>query len=151
MAILTTTISESIIINDNQVAMTKVLSTDDVQDTYIRQVVCNVGTTTVTTFAASPGASPGAIDYDKVKYLRVTNLEALENIQVTFVSDSKNDNYTINLRPGSSHILNQASKVLEGDTTSFPTNLNNLVSIDVHSLGEENSPRVEIFIGVSIT
>ena len=149
MALLTTTISESIIVNDSQVAMTKILTTDDVQDTYIRQVVCDIGETTVTTFAASPGASPGAIDYDKVKYLRVTNLEEEQSVQVTFISDGKTDNYTINLRPGSSHILNQASKVLEGDTTTWPTTLNNLISIKVTSLGEENTPRVEVFIGIA--
>tara|TARA_R110000765_G_scaffold318278_1_gene410592 strand:+ start:19 stop:471 length:453 start_codon:yes stop_codon:yes gene_type:complete len=149
MANLTVTISEAIVINGAQRGSANNLTIVDIQDTFERVVTCvNSQTTTIATFAASPYTSAGAIDVDRCKYVRVTNLDSAGWIELAIQTTTSS--YTVLLTPGTSHILSQAEAVALGEVgaPSFGTMLN-LASIQVTPVGVSFDPRVEIFVGVA--
>jgi len=146
MADLTVTISESIIVNNANRGSTNTTTIADIIDTFERVVTCiNGNVTTIATFAAQPYTSAGAIDVDRCKYVRITNLDAAAWIEVAIVTTASN--YTVLLTPGTSHILAQGEAVAlaEEDTSPSFGTLENLASIQVKPVGVSFDPRVEIF------
>jgi len=146
MANLVVTISESVSINGALRGSSNSLTVTGIEDTFERVVTCvNSQTTTIATFAASPFTSVGAIDVDRCKYVRVTNLDADAWIELAIVTTTTN--YQVLLTPGTSHILAQAEGVAVGEADTSPafTNLGNLASIQVKPVGVSFDPRVEIF------
>ena len=146
MATLTTTISESVTLNGATRGSTNTFSVADILDTFERIVTCiNGNVTTIATFAAQPYTSAGAIDVDRCKYVRVTNLDADAWIEVAVVTSASN--YQVLLTPGASHILAQAAAVVVAEEDTSPTfgSLENLASIQVKPVGVSFDPRVEIF------
>ena len=146
MATLTTTISESVTLNGATRGSTNTFSVADILDTFERIVTCiNGNVTTIATFAAQPYTSAGAIDIDRCKYVRVTNLDADAWIEVAVVTSASN--YQVLLTPGASHILAQAEAVAVAEEDTSPTfgSLENLASIQVKPVGASFDPRVEIF------
>jgi hypothetical protein len=146
MATLTTTVIESVTINGALRGSTNTVTTTDIGDTFERVVTCiNGNVTTIATFGAQPYTSAGAIDIDRCKYIRVTNLDADAWIEVAVVTTASN--YQVLLTPGQSHILAQAEAVAlaEEDTSPSFGTLENLASIQVQPVGASFDPRVEIF------
>ena len=146
MATLTTTISESVTLNGATRGSTNTFSVADILDTFERIVTCiNGNVTTIATFAAQPYTSAGAIDVDRCKYVRVTNLDSEAWIEVAVVTTASN--YQVLLTPGASHILAQAEAVAVAEEDTSPTfgSLENLASIQVKPVGASFDPRVEIF------
>ena len=146
MADLVTTISESVTINGALRGSTNSVTTADIVDTFERVVTCiNGNVTTIATFGTQPYSSAGAIDIDRCKYVRVTNLDTAAWIEVAIVTSASN--YQVLLTPGQSHILCQAEAVAlaEEDTSPSFGTLENLASIQVQPVGVSFDPRVEIF------
>jgi len=146
MADLTTTITESVTINGALRGSTNSLTVTGIEDTFERVVTCiNGNVTTIATFAAQPYTSAGAIDVDRCKYVRVTNLDTAAWIELAIVTTASN--YTVLLTPGTSHILAQAEAVAlaEEDTSPSFGTMENLASIQVKPVGVSFDPRVEIF------
>jgi len=146
MADLTTTITESVTINGALRGSTNSLTVTGIEDTFERVVTCiNGNVTTIATFAAQPYTSAGAIDIDRCKYVRITNLDANGWIELAIVTTASN--YTVLLTPGTSHILAQAEAVAlaEEDTSPSFGTMENLASIQVQPVGVSFDPRVEIF------
>ena len=146
MADLVVTISESVTINGALRGSANSITVGDIVDTFERVVTCvNSQTTTIATFAASPYTSAGAIDVDRCKYVRITNLDAAAWVEVAMVTTASN--YQVLLTPGTSHILAQGEAVAlaEEDTSPSFGTLENLASIQVKPVGVSFDPRVEIF------
>ena len=146
MAGLVITISESVTINGTLRGSANSITVTDIVDTFERVVTCvNSQTTTIATFAASPYTSAGAIDVDRCKYVRITNLDAAAWVEVAIVTTASN--YQVLLTPGTSHILAQGEAVAlaEEDTSPSFGTLENLASIQVKPVGVSFDPRVEIF------
>ena len=146
MANLTVTITESVTVNGALRGSSNSLTIADISDTFERVVTCvNSQTTTIATFAASPFTSAGAIDVDRCKYVRITNLDANGWVEVAIVTTASN--YTVLLTPGTSHILAQGEAVAlaEEDTSPSFGTLENIASIQVKPVGTSYDPRVEIF------
>ena len=146
MADLVVTISESVTINGALRGSANSITVTDIVDTFERVVTCvNSQTTTIATFAASPYTSAGAIDVDRCKYVRITNLDAAGWVEVAIVTTASN--YQVLLTPGTSHILAQGEAVAlaEEDTSPSFGTLENLASIQVKPVGVSFDPRVEIF------
>ena len=146
MANLTVTLTEAITINGAQRGSTNNLTVADIVDTFERIVTCiNGNVTTIATFGAQPYSSAGAIDVDRCKYVRVTNLDADAWIELAIQTTTSS--YTVLLTPGTSHILCQAEAVVlaEEDTSPSFGTLENLASIQVQPVGVSFDPRVEIF------
>jgi hypothetical protein len=104
-------------------------------------------TTTIATFAASPHTSAGAIDLDRTKYIRVTNLSDTEVMDIAVVTT--NTNYQVVLTAGNSHILCQAdtTAIGEEDTTPAFGTLENITNIQVRPRGSADV-QVEMFVGL---
>ena len=146
MADLVTTISESVTINGAVRGSSNSVTTADIVDTFERVVTCiNGNVTTIATFGTQPYSSAGAIDIDRCKYIRVTNLDDNGWIELAIVTTASN--YTVLLTPGTSHILAQAEAVAlaEEDTSPSFGTMENLASIQVKPVGVSYDPQVEIF------
>jgi hypothetical protein len=150
MADLTTTISESVTLNGSIRGSSNTVTTIGISDVLERIVTCvNSQTTTIATFAASPFTSAGALDVDRAKYIRITNLNTDGWIEVAIVTTASN--YQVLLTPKESHILCRAEAVAlaEEDTSPSFGTLENLASIQVKPVGVSFDPQVEIFVAVA--
>ena len=150
MADLTTTVTESVVLNGALRGNTNTVTTTGINNVFERIVTCeNSQETVVALFAVAPYTSPAAIDAAAVKYIRITNLDADAWIEVAVLGTATS--YTVLLTPGHSHILAQGEAVLlaEEDTSPSFGTLENLASIQVQPVGVSFDPRVEIFVGVA--
>tara|TARA_R100001463_G_scaffold41999_1_gene88248 strand:+ start:166 stop:615 length:450 start_codon:yes stop_codon:yes gene_type:complete len=148
MADLVTTLSESVTLNGSLRGSTNSVTTTGINDVFERIVLCTQAQeTTVCSFAASPYTSVGAIDVDRTKYLRITNLSTTENIEVAFVGSATL--YQVLITPGNSHVLSQAEAVLlaEADTTPSFGTLEDLGRVTVKPTSTTDV-RVEVFVGL---
>ena len=149
MADLVTTISETVTLNGSLRGSVNSVTTTGINDVFERIVTCaHSQTTTIATFAASPHTSAGAIDVDRTKYIRVTNLDALAEIELAIVTTASN--YQVTITAGNSHILSQGAAIALGEedtTPSFGT-MEDIASLQVKPVGDSYNPRVEVFVGV---
>ena len=150
MADLTTTITESVVLNGSLRGSSNTVTTTGIGDVFERIVTCvNGNVTTIATFGTQPYSSVGAIDVDRAKFIRITNLDANGWIEVGIVGTATN--YQVLLTPGNSHILCQAEAVMLAEAVTDPSfgTLENLTAIEVQPVGASYDPRVEIFVGVA--
>ena len=145
MADLTTTITESVVLNGSPRGSTNVLTTANIVDVFERILTCTHSqTTTVAVFNSTPHGADGALDVENCKYFRITNLSTDEDMKVAFVTAATN--YQVTVRAGGSHVLFQAEEALiaEADTTpNFPT-LEDLVTVEVRP-SATTDVQVEVF------
>tara|TARA_R110000851_G_scaffold54620_1_gene128716 strand:+ start:1363 stop:1815 length:453 start_codon:yes stop_codon:yes gene_type:complete len=149
MADLTTTIQETVTINGSLRGSTNTVVTTGINDVFERIVTCaHSQTTTIAVFAASPHTSAGAIDVDRTKYIRVSNLDALAEIELAIVTTASN--YQVTIRAGGSHVLFQGGAIAlaEEDTSPSFGTMEDIASLQVKPVGSSYNPRVEVFVGV---
>ena len=94
MATLTSTITESISLNGADRGSTNTLSVASVTQVFHRIVTCPTGQdTTVATFAstADDSAVSGSLDVEDVKYIRVTNLDSSNPVNLSLQIDAGED------------------------------------------------------------
>tara|TARA_R110000850_G_scaffold42326_4_gene108657 strand:- start:629 stop:1075 length:447 start_codon:yes stop_codon:yes gene_type:complete len=147
MADLVTTISETVTLNGSLRGSVNSLTTAGVNDVFERIVTCTASVvTTVAVFDTLPSTSPGAIDVDRTKYVRVTNLETAVDIELAVQTTTSS--YTVTVRAGGSHVLYSGDVVALGQVgaPSFGTMLN-LASLQVQPTTAVTA-RVEVFVGV---
>jgi hypothetical protein len=147
MADLTTTIQEAVVINGSLRGSTNSLTTSNINDVFERIVTCTASVvTTVAVFDTLPSTSPGAIDRDRTKYVRVTNLETVVDIELAVVTTTSS--YTVTLRAGASHVLYSGDVIALGEVgaPTFGTMLD-LASLQVKPTTAVTA-RVEVFVGV---
>ena len=150
MGTLTTTLSESITLNGSLRGSSNTVTTEGIIDVFERIVTCaHSQTTTIATFAASPHTSAGAIDVDRTKYIRISNLDALAEIELAIVTTASN--YQVTITPGNSHILSQGAAIAvgEADTTPLFGTMEDIASLQVRPVGSSANPRVEVFVAVA--
>jgi|TARA_R110002020_G_scaffold139609_1_gene310573 hypothetical protein len=148
MADLTTTITESVVLNGAVRGNTNVVTTTGINNVFERIVGCiHSQTTTVAVFDTAPYSSAGAIDVENVRYIRVTNLD--ENGVVVLAVVTTNTNYQVRLTPGTSHIIprGEAEIIGEEDTTPAFGALENITSLQVRPEGTTYNPQVSVFVG----
>tara|TARA_R110000823_G_scaffold74289_1_gene170421 strand:+ start:520 stop:969 length:450 start_codon:yes stop_codon:yes gene_type:complete len=148
MANLVTTISETVTLNGSLRGSVNSLTTTGINDVLERIVTCTASVvTTIGVFAALPSDAAGAIDVDRTKYVRVTNLETAVTIELAVVTSASN--YQVTIRPGGSHVLYQGAVIALGEedtTPSFGT-MERLASLQVQPTTAVTA-RVELFIGL---
>jgi hypothetical protein len=147
MADLTTTVTESVVLNGALRGNTNTVTTTGINNVFERIVTCiNSQTTTVAVFDTAPFTSAGAIDVQNARYIRITNLDADAWIEVAVVTTASN--YQVLLTPGNSHILAQGEAVAlaEEDTSPSFGTLENLTSIQVRPVGVSFDPQVSVFV-----
>ena len=153
MADLTTTITESVTINGSLRGSTNSLTITGIEHTLERVVTipANADTTVLLAKAAVSG-SDGAVDIQDTKYIRITNLDSSNNVNLSLQIDSANDDTaadesaTISLPAGHSFIMgtpHDSIAVYDADA-SVQTTLHDLESILVDP--SANAVDVEIFV-----
>ena len=150
MADLVTTLTETVTLNGSLRGSSNSVTTTGVNDVFERIVTCaHSQTTTIATFAASPHTSAGAIDVDRTKYIRVTNLDENAEIELAIVTTATN--YQVTITPGNSHILSQGAAIALGEADTSPSfgTMEDIASLQVKPVGASYNPRVEIFVGVA--
>ena len=148
MADLTTTITESVVLNGALRGNTNSVLTTGINNVFERIVTCTHSqTTTVAVFDTAPYSSAGAIDVENVRYIRVTNLG--EDSAIVLAVVTTNTNYQVRLTPGTSHIVprGEAEIIGEEDTTPAFSTLENITSLQVRPEGTTYSPQVAVFVG----
>ena len=147
MATLTTTLTESITLNGSLRGSTNSVTTTGINDVFERIVTCTASVvTTVAVFDTLPSTSAGAIDVDRTKYVRLTNLETAVDIELAVQTTTSS--YTVTIRAGGSHILYSGDVIALGEVgaPTFGTMLN-LASLQVQPTTAVTA-RVEVFVGV---
>ena len=147
MADLTTTVTESVVLNGALRGNTNTVTTTGINNVFERIVTCeNSQETIVAVFGTAPYSSAGAIDIQNARYIRITNLDADAWIEVAIVTTASN--YQVLLTPGNSHILAQGEAVAlaEEDTSPSFGTLENLASIIVKPVGVSFDPQVSVFV-----
>ncbi len=147
MADLVTTISETVTLNSSLRGSTNSVTTTGINDVFERIVTCTASVvTTVAVFDTLPSTSPGAIDVDRTKYVRVTNLETAVDIELAVVTTTSS--YTVTIRAGGSHVLYSGDVIALGEVgaPTFGTMLD-LASLQVQPTTAVTA-RVEVFVGV---
>jgi hypothetical protein len=147
MADLVTTISETVTLNGSLRGSVNALTTTGINDVFERIVTCTASVvTTVAVFDTLPSTSAGAIDVDRTKYVRVTNLETAVDIELAVQTTTSS--YTVTIRAGGSHVLFSGDVIALGEVgaPTFGTMLN-LASLQVQPTTAVTA-RVEVFVGV---
>ena len=152
-ATLTVTITESVTLNGSDQGATNSLAVASVNEVYKRIVTCVDDTDcTIAVFKSAASTSDGALDVEDVRYIRVTNLDDTNPINLSLQVDAGEDDSaadascTILIEAGKSFIMGSPSDgiAVDDDSASIVTTLNNLESLLVDPLSE--SVDVEVFI-----
>lgn len=152
MADLTVTITESVVLNNADQGGTHTLTVTGVDDVYKRIVTCtNDVDTTLAVFRADDHTADSAIDIENVKYIRVTNLDSADPINISLQIDTGTDGAdhqtTILLNAGKSFMMGGADEHIatSDDGAGLDTSLNDLESIIAQPTGSD-AAQVEVFI-----
>tara|TARA_R110000803_G_scaffold22081_4_gene55125 strand:- start:356 stop:808 length:453 start_codon:yes stop_codon:yes gene_type:complete len=149
MADLTTTVTESVVLNGALRGNTNSVTTTGINNVFERIVTCaHSQTTTVAVFATTPHTSAGAIDVENVRYIRVTNLDTVGEAELAVVTT--NTNYNVKLPVGCSHILSLGEEVAIGQTGDLPAfgTFEDLTSLQIRPIGATYNPQISVFVGL---
>ena len=116
-----------------------------INEVYKRIIACTASqTTTIATFANDVYETVGAIDIEDSKYIRVTNLDADNAIELAIVTVYTT--YQVKLDAGQSHILGSANDLMlaEADTSPSFGTMADVKSIQVNP--GSNEVDVEILV-----
>ena len=150
---LTVTITESVTLNGAARGSSNALTVTGVDDVYHRIVtVPSGGDTTLVNFHAAVSTSDSSLDVENVKYIRVTNLDSSNPVNLSLQVDAGEDDSaadasaTILLEGKKSFIMGSPSDgiAVDDDAATIVTALNNLESIIADSASA--AVQVEIFI-----
>ena len=155
MATLTSTITETVTLNGEERGSEMSLDIGSVTQVMHRIVTCPTGQdTTVATFAsvADDSAVSGSLDVEDVKYIRVTNLDGTNPVNLSLQVDAGEDDSaadesaTILLAAGRSFVMGVPSDgiAVSDANATIVTTLHNLESILIDPLS--NAVAVEVFI-----
>jgi hypothetical protein len=146
MADLTVTITEAVTLNSSNRGSTNSVTTTGINNVVERIVTCpQAATTTIATFSSNVYDSAGAIDRENVRYIRVTNLSTLYEVELGVGGAASN--YTILLPVGSSHIIARAEDVMIAEADAVPSYgaLADLAKLEVRPT-TANDVNVELFV-----
>ena len=145
MATLKVKIQEDIILGNQDYGSKRILEISSIDEINKRIVTCPASqTTTIATFNGNAFASDNAIDLEDAKYIRVTNLDDTNPIELAIVGSATL--YQIRLNAGESHILGSPDDLMlaEADTSPSFGTMGDVASIQVNPAG--NDIDVEIFV-----
>lgn len=142
---LTVKITESVTLNGSDQGATNTLTISSINEVFKRIVTCTASqTTTLLTFNADVHGAAGAIDLQDAKYIRITNKDDTNALELAVVGAATL--YQVELAAGESHVLGnpEALMLAEEDTSPSFGTMANLGSIQVNPGG--NAIDVEVFV-----
>ena len=144
-ATLTVTITEDISLNNSQQGGSNSFSIASVNEVSKRILTIPASAdTTIATFAGTVATSAGAFDVNDVRYIRLTNLDASNSINVALIGASDNCQFVV--PAGQSLVFGTPDDFMLGETDTSPafTSFEDLNSIIVDS--GSNAVDVELFV-----
>ena len=144
-ATLTVNLSETLTLGGQNFGGTKELTISNITEAFKRIVRCmNSQTTTIATFSGNAFAAANAIDLEDAKYIRVTNLDDTNPVELAVVGAATL--YQVRLDAGQSHILGAPDDLMlaEADTSPSFGTMADIASIQVNPAS--NDVDVEIFV-----
>ena len=144
-ATLTVVVTETLSLGGTQYGGEKTLEISNINEVFKRIVKCSASqTTTIATFNGNAFASDNAIDLEDAKYIRVTNLDDTNPIELAIVGAATL--YQVRLAAGESHILGAPDDLMlaEADTSPSFGTMADISSIQVNPAA--NDVDMEIFI-----
>lgn len=145
-ATMTVTLTETISLNGSDQGSTNTLTIASINEVMKRIVTCvNGQTTTVLTFNSNAYGAAGALDTEDAKYIRLTNLDDTESVEIAVVTAATL--YQVTLRAGESHVLGSPDDLMlaEADTSPSFGTMVDLVSIQVKPTGSAVVD-IEVFV-----
>ena len=145
-ATLTVKITETITLNGSDQGATNTMTIASVNEVMKRIVTCvNGQTTTVLTFNSNAYGAAGALDTEDAKYIRLTNLDNTESVEIAVVTGATL--YQVTLRAGESHVLGSPSVCMLAAASTSPTfgTMADLASIQVRPTGAATVD-IEVFV-----
>jgi|TARA_R110000824_G_scaffold72608_1_gene185206 hypothetical protein len=145
-ATMTVTLTETISLNGSDQGSTNTLTIASINEVMKRIVTCvNGQTTTVLTFNSNAYGAAGALDTEDAKYIRLTNLDDTESVEIAVVTAATL--YQVALRAGESHVLGSPDDLMlaEADTSPSFGTMVDLVSIQVKPTGSAVVD-IEVFV-----
>jgi len=148
MADLTVTITEAVTLEGETRGSTNTLTIADILHTMERIVTCTASqTTTLAVFNAGVHGAAGALDVEDTKYVRITNLDSSNSVELAIVGAATL--YQVTLAAGHSHILGPPDNFMlsEADTSPSFGTMADVASIQCNPGG--NAVKLEIFVGAA--
>tara|TARA_R110002012_G_scaffold276548_1_gene463542 strand:+ start:1026 stop:1472 length:447 start_codon:yes stop_codon:yes gene_type:complete len=145
MATLKVKIQEDIVLGNQDYGSKRILEIGSINEIMKRVVTCAASqTTTIGVFNSNAYGAAGAIDIEDSKYIRVTNLDGSNSIELAVVGAATL--YQVKVGAGQSHVLGSADDLMlsEADTSPSFGTMADLGSIQVNPGG--NAVDVELFI-----
>ncbi|QDP55509.1 MAG: hypothetical protein Unbinned176contig1000_46 [Prokaryotic dsDNA virus sp.] len=152
MADLTVSLTETVTINGTNRGSTNTHTISGIEHTFERVVTVPANSdTTVLVTKDTVASSDGAIDIQDCKYIRITNLDSTNNINLSLQIDSGNDDSaadesaTISLPAGQSFMMGTPhdSIAVSDANATINTSMHDLESIIVDSA--DQAVKVEVF------
>jgi hypothetical protein len=153
MANLVVTITEAVTLNGAARGSTNTLTISGVDDIYHRIVTVPASNdTTLVNFHAAASVSDSSLDVENVKYIRITNMDGSNPVNLSLQVDVGEDDSaadasaTILVEAGKSFIMGSPSDgiAVDDDAATIVTTLNNLESIIADSASA--AVQMEVFI-----
>ena len=144
MADLVTTLTESVTLNGAIRGTTNTVTTTGINNVFENIVTCtSTQTTVLAAFDSNSYGSAVQIDKENVRYIRVTNLDSTNTLELAVVGAATL--YQVLLKAGQSHILCAADDVMlaEADTSPSFGTMADLTSLQVNPAATLD---VEIFV-----
>ena len=145
-ATLTVKLTETVSLNGRDQGAETTLTIASINEVMKRIVTC-VGsqTTTVLTFNTNAYGAAGALDTENAKYIRLTNLDNTESVEIAVVTGATL--YQVTLRAGESHVLGSPQDCMLAAASTSPTfgTMAELASIQVRPVSSA-SVDMEVFV-----
>ena len=145
MATLKVKIQEDIVLDNQDYSSKRVLEISSIDEIYKRIVTCPASqTTTVVVFNSDVYGANGAVDVEDSKYIRITNLDSSNAVEIGLTGAATN--YQVTLAAGQSHILGSADDLLlaEADTSPSFGTMTDLGKISCRPNG--SAVNLEVFV-----
>ena len=142
---LKVTITEQCYLNGKNQGGSQTFSIDDVDEIFQRIITCAASQTTIIAeFRNDTYEASGAIDIEDSKYIRITNLDNTNSVELAIITVSTN--YQVKLDAGQSHVLGSANDLMlaEADTNPAFSTMGDVNSIKVNP--GSNAVDVEVFV-----
>ena len=138
-------IQEDIVLDNQDYGSKRILEISSIDEVYKRIVTCPASqTTTVVVFNSNVYGANGAVDVEDSKYIRITNLDSSNAVEIGLTGAATN--YQVTLAAGQSHILGSADDLLlaEADTSPSFGTMTDLGKISCRPNG--SAVNIEVFI-----
>jgi len=138
-------IQEDIVLDNQDYGSKRILEISSIDEVYKRIVTCPASqTTTVVVFNSNVYGANGAVDVEDSKYIRITNLDSSNAVEIGLTGAATN--YQVTLAAGQSHILGSADDLLlaEADTSPSFGTMTDLGKISCRPNG--SAVNLEVFV-----